>query len=224
MGISSTRKQVAVVAVSVALAGWLSSAGPAGATAEGEQQSPAPMFGSGVCGWFSEDLAGRSETVNVCGYDLLGPAGEPVGGLPRPVVVIDRYVCSLHGDGRCSTEHHELEVDRRDFTLDPLLRRARIVAPGVAGCGVEVEFVGTAPARPHGGVSEYHGVARGPWMSVFGHQRLAAPAQWWGKVCGRFLVANGMGATGEMWRSVHAGVGLSGGGPVFGGDPEAETA
>ena len=207
MGMSSTRRQVAVVAASVAAAGWLSAAGPAGATA-GEAPPLVARVASatGVCGWFSEEFPDRFETVNVCGYDgVAAPDGHP-GTMVRPLVVVDRYACSFAGDeGDCTGEHHEFTVDRRDFTIDPLLRRARIVSAGAGGCGVELEFVGTATSTPQGGISEYHGVAGGPWVAVSGQQTVTRPAHWWGRVCGRFVLANDGSGHGEMWRCLSAG-------------------
>jgi hypothetical protein len=65
--------------------------------------------------------------------------------------------------------------------------------------------VGTSAPTPNGGVSEYHGLQGGPSVSVWGDQVLNRPAQWWGRVCGRFLVAEP--GEGQMWRSLTTGAG-----------------
>ncbi|MGH8991538.1 MAG: hypothetical protein ACRDZ7_08435 [Acidimicrobiia bacterium] len=215
MGISSTGRQVAVVASSLVAAAWMSAAGPAGATAEDEQPSSARLEATtGVCGWFAEEFPDRYESVNVCGYDgVVVRDGRPEQ-LAQPLVVIDRFTCFAGGDGDCVGERHELVVDRRDFVVDPFLRRATIdITAG--GCPVEVEFVGTSAAVPGGGVSEYHGIDGGPWLALYGDQTLARPAQWWGRVCGRFLVADP--GEGHMWRSLNAGVARF---PAGAGGPE----
>lgn len=204
MGISSFNRQVAVVAASLAAAAGLTAAGPAGATTEEEPVSSEVAGMTGVCGWFDEEFADRFETVSVCGFDgLAGPDGQR-DHLGEPLVVVDRYTCFFHDDGGCVGEHHEVFVDRASFVVDPMLRQARIITTA-AGCGVEVEFVGTSGPTPRGGISEYHGFAGGPFLGVFGEQTLERPAQWWGKVCGKFVVAQ----TGQaiMWRSLMAGAG-----------------
>jgi len=212
---STTWNQVGVVAVSlVASAAWLSVVGPAQASPE-EPQSYSHLSGStGVCGWFSQEFADRFETVNLCGIDgVVVRDGDPEQ-VAEPLVLIDRYACSFGGG--CMAEHHEIVVDRRDFVVDPMLRQATIHTAAGA-CAVEVEFVGTSASTPHGGVWEYHGVQGGPTVDVSSEQTLTRPAQWWGKVCGQFLVAE-VGQA-NMWRTLVAGTGR-----YHGGGHDAEGA
>jgi hypothetical protein len=217
MGISSTNGQMAVVAASLVAAAWLSAAGPAQATAEEEPQSYWQASGTtGVCGWFGQEFSDRFESVNVCGFDGVAARDGKPEQLAEPLVVIDTYSCFFHQRDGCAGEHHEVLVDRGDFVVDPLLRQARITTTA-AGCGVEVEFVGHSAPTPQGGAWEYHGLQGGPSVSVSGEQVLARPAQWWGKVCGRFLVSDT--GQGQMWRSLTAGAGRY---PAEGED--AETA
>lgn len=205
MGISSTNRQVAVVAASLVAAAWLTVAPlPAQATPEGAPQSYSQAAATtGVCGWFSQEFSDRFETVNVCGYDGVAVRDGAPERLAEPLVVIDTYSCFFHKSD-CAGEHHEVLVDRGDFVVDPLLRQARITTTA-AGCGVEVEFVGMSAATPSGGAWEYHGLEGGPSVSASGDQTLARPAQWWGRVCGRFLVADP--GEGQMWRNLSAGAG-----------------
>ncbi len=205
MRISTTNRQVVVVAASLAAAAWLSAAGPAGATPDEAPVSYSDVAGTtGVCGWFDEEFPDRFETVSVCGYDGVALPDGPRDRLGEPLVVVDRYSCFFFGDGNCAGEHHEVFVDRESFVVDPMLRQARITTTA-AGCGVEVEFVGMSAATPRGGVSEWHGVGGGPMFGVFGEQTVERPAQWWGRVCGKFLVAQT--GQGTMWRSLTAGAG-----------------
>ncbi len=214
MGISTTRKQVAVVAASLAAsAAWLSVAGPAEATADEPRTTTHVAASTGVCGWFSQEFADGFETVNLCGIDGVGVGNGGPEQLAEPMVVIDHYSCLF--DGGCTGEHHEVVVDRRDFVVDPMLRRATITTTA-GGCGVEVEFVGTSAPVPHGGVGEYHGVGGGPSFDVSSEQTLIRPAQWWGKVCGRLLVADPGQA--QMWRTLGAGTGIYHGGGEEGGE------
>lgn len=207
---SSTRRQLVVVAASVAASAWLSAAGPAGATPEEEPHPSSRMGGTtGVCGWFSEEFADRFETVNVCGYDGVTVVdGRPVQ-VAEPLVVIDRYACFFEADSGCAGEHHEVVVDRADFVIDPMLRRARIVT-AAPGCAVEVEFAGTSAPMPQGGIGEYHDFGGGGYVGVSGDQTVTRPAHWWGQVCGRLVVANN--GEGQMWRSLSAGADRSRGG------------
>ena len=208
MGISTTKKQVGVVAASlVASAAWLSVAGPAQATEEEPQSSSHVAGSTGVCGWFSQEFADRFESVNLCGIDgvVVGDGGPQQ--LAEPLLRIDRYSCSIRRG--CTGEHYEVVVDRRDFVVDPLLRQATITT-AAGGCGVEVEFVGTSASTPQGGAWEYHGLQGGPWVDVSSEQTLTRPAQWWGKVCGQFLVADAGQA--QMWRTLAAGTGRYHGG------------
>lgn len=211
MGISSTNRQVAVVAASLAAAAWLTAAPlPAQATPEEAPQSYSQASATtGVCGWFSQEFSDRFETVNVCGYDGVVVRDGAPEQLAEPLVIIDTYSCFFHERGGCDGEHHEVLVDRGDFVVDPLLRQATITTTA-AGCGVEVEFVGTSASMPHGGAWEYHGLQGGPSVSASGEQTLARPAQWWGRVCGRFLVADP--GEGQMWRSLTTGAGRYPGG------------
>ena len=210
MGISSTTRQVAVVAASLAAAAWLSSVGPAQAMPAAQPQSSSQVSGTtGVCGWFNQEFPDRFESVNVCGYDGMAVGDEARDQLAGPLVVIDRYACFSHRGGGCEGEHHEVFVDRSEFVVDPLLRHARIIT--AAGCGVEVEFVGLSAPTPFGTAWEHHGLQGGPSFGASGEQTLARPAQWWGRVCGRFLVA--AAGEGQMWRSLtaHAGTYPAGG-------------
>jgi hypothetical protein len=204
MGVSSTTRQMAVVAASLAAAAWLSSAGPAQATSGEQPQAYSQVSGTtGVCGWFNQEFSDRFETVNVCGYDGVAVGDGARDQLAGPLVIIDRYACFSHPGGGCEGEHHEVLVDRSDFVVDPLLRQARITT--AAGCGVEVEFVGISAPTPFGAAWEHHGLQGGPSFGASGEQTLARPAQWWGRVCGRFLVA--APGEGHMWRSLTAGAG-----------------
>ncbi|MGH8973158.1 MAG: hypothetical protein ACRD0C_08120 [Acidimicrobiia bacterium] len=201
---TSINRQVAVVAASLAGAAGLLAAGPAGATPEETPESYTQVSGmSGVCGWFGEEFADRFETVNVCGYDGAVVAdGRPQSDPAQPLVVVDRYTCFFRSGGDCAGDHYEIPVDRDDFVMDPLLRQARITT-AVAGCAVEVEFAGLSATTPEGGVSQYHDLQSGPSVYVHADETLSRPAQWWGKVCGRFLVAGS--GDGRMWRHVGAG-------------------
>ena len=203
---TSMNRQVAVVAASLAGAAGLLTAGPAGATAEGGPGSLTQAAAmTGVCGWFGEEFPDRFETVNVCGYDGVAVADGAAEGDPaQPLVIVDRYTCFFSDFDECAGEHHEIPVDRRELTIDPLLRRARITT-AAEGCEVEVEFVGLSAATPAGGVSAYHDLNGGPSLFVNADETVSRPAQWWGKVCGRFLVSGS--GEGRMWRQVGAGAG-----------------
>jgi hypothetical protein len=208
MGISTTRKQVAVVAASLmASAAWLSVAGPAQATPEEPQSYSHVSASTGVCGWFSQEFTDGFETVNLCGIDGVVVRDGGPEQLAEPLVLIDRYACSLRNG--CTDEHHEIVVDRRDFVVDPFLRQATITTTAGA-CAVEVEFVGTSASTPHGGAWAYHGIQGGPSVDVSSEQTLTRPAQWWGKVCGQLLVAE-VGQA-QMWRTLAAGTGRYHGG------------
>jgi hypothetical protein len=208
---NSVYRQFAVVAASVAGAAGLLAAGPAGATAEeGPGSSTQVSAMSGVCGWFGEEFADRFETVNVCGYDgALVVDGQPQGDPAQPLVIVDRYTCFFRDFEACTGDHHEIRVDRDDFVIDPLLRQARITT-AAAGCAVEVEFVGLSATTPQGGVSAYHDLQSGPALFINADETLSRPAQWWGKVCGRFLVAGS--GEGRMWRSLGGAAGRFHGG------------
>jgi hypothetical protein len=208
---TSMHRQVAVVAASVAGAAGLLVAGPAGATAEGGPGSLTQASAmTGVCGWFGEEFPDRFETVNVCGYDgAMVNDGQPDGNAAQPLVMVDRYTCFYRDDGGCVGEHHEIPVDRSELTIDPLLRRARITT-AAEGCEVEVEFAGLSATTPSGGVGEYHDLNGGPSLFLGANETLSRPAQWWGTVCGRFLVAGS--GEGRMWRQAGAGAGRFEGG------------
>ncbi len=208
---TSMQRQVAVVAVSVAGAAGLLAAVPAGATPEegpGSLTQASAM--TGVCGWFGEDFPDRFEVVNVCGYDgALVSDGRSDGNVAQPMVMVDRYTCLYADDGGCAGEHHEIPVDRSELTIDPLLRRARITT-AAEDCEVEVEFAGLSATTPSGGVGEYHYLNGGPSLFLSADETLSRPAQWWGTVCGRFLVAGS--GEGRMWRQAGAGAGRFEGG------------
>jgi hypothetical protein len=203
---TSMHRQVAVVAGSLIGAAGLLAAGPAGATAEGGPESLTQASAmTGVCGWFGEEFPDRFETVNVCGYDgTMVANGRPDGNPAQPLVTVDSYTCFFSDFDECTGEHHEIPVDRRELTIDPLLRQARITT-AAGGCEVEVEFVGLSATTPSGGVGGYHDLNGGPSLFLTADETLSRPAQWWGKVCGRFLVAGS--GEGRMWRQAGAGAG-----------------
>ncbi|MGH9041135.1 MAG: hypothetical protein ACRDZ3_12995, partial [Acidimicrobiia bacterium] len=177
---------------------------------------------TGVCGWFSEQFADRFESVNICGYDGVTVVDGRPTQVAEPLVVIDRYACFFEDrreprgpSARCESEHHEFVGDRAGLAIDPMLRRATIVTTAQE-CAVEVEFAGTSAAMPTGGIGEYHEVGPGGSVGAWGDQTVSRPAHWWGKVCGRLVVANN--GQGQMWRNLSAGANRFTGGDREGGE------
>lgn len=146
-------------------------------------------------------------SLSVCGVDgVVVEDGDP-GQLAEPMVFVDLYSCSKCRPHRCVGEHHEGVVGRDELRVDPLLRTAAIQSR-FGPCVVDVQYWATSPARPHGGLWEYHGLG-GLTVEVGGNQVVTRGAEWTGRVCEENLA----GRPGEawLWRGAGASVARYGG-------------
>jgi hypothetical protein len=176
---------------------------PAAGTTE-EDETSSIEASTGACGSWWQETAEDIFSVLLCAVEGIAGVGDDRSE-PGMLVTVYRHACRKVSPFQCSAETHRGLVDRGAVSIDPGLRRARILTT-LDGCAIEAEFVGVSALEPNGGIGSYHSIHEGtPTVHAWAGQTITRQAHWWGRVCGRFLVADQEGQ-GHLWRAAGAGL------------------